>query len=105
MPRPINKLSVVTIKALTKAGRHSDGGGLYLNIAKGGSKSWVFLWAKRGTRREMGLGPYPAVSLAAARQQAEKNRQTLGSGGDPLLERDKQAEPTFGGRLKPPIFS
>ena len=44
------------IVALTKPGRYADGGNLYLKIAKGGSKSWVFLYARDGKQTEIGLG-------------------------------------------------
>ena len=47
-----------------------DGGGLYLQVARAGSRSWVFRFSLGGKRREMGLGPYPGVSLAAARKSA-----------------------------------
>ena len=30
-------------------GRHSDGGGLYLNVSPSGSKSWVFMWVRDGS--------------------------------------------------------
>jgi integrase len=79
-----------------KAGRHSDGGGLYLNVSPSGSKSWVFMWVRGGKRREMGIGTYPAVSLAKARKLAEANRAAVEEGRDPIAERAKETEPTFG---------
>jgi len=79
-----------------KAGRLSDGGGLYLNVAPKGTKSWVFMWSRDGKRREMGLGAYPAISLGDARALAEACRKTVARGGDPISERVKQSEPTFG---------
>jgi len=63
-----------------KPGRHSDGGGLYLNVAKGGSKSWMFMWTMSGKRREMGIGLYPAVSLAVVRKKAENFRSVVAEG-------------------------
>jgi integrase len=98
MPRTLNKLTDVKIsQKRLKAGRHSDGGGLYLNVTPTGSKSWVFMWVVGGKRREMGLGPYPAVSLAAARRKAEECRAAIAEGRDPLAERRKSEEPTFSG--------
>ena len=70
MVRMLGKLSAVAVEKQTKPGRHSDGGGLYLNVSSTESKSWLFMWVRGGKRREMGLGPYPAVSLKAARDKA-----------------------------------
>ncbi|MEX0405912.1 integrase arm-type DNA-binding domain-containing protein [Aquibium sp. LZ166] len=96
MARAIHKLTDAAVRAAKGTGRHSDGGGLYLNIARNNSKSWVFMWTPSGgSRREMGLGSYPAVSLAMARKRAETNRQTIANGRDPIEDRRKEAEPTF----------
>ena len=43
MAKGIHKLSSAKAKAATDAGRYSDGGGLYLTITKGGSKSWAYI--------------------------------------------------------------
>jgi hypothetical protein len=65
MVRANNKLSAIAVERRKKPGRLGDGGGLWLNIRKGGSKSWIFRWTPPSSvLREMGLGPYPAVSLA-----------------------------------------
>src|SRR5690606_36781280 len=49
-----------------------------------------------GKRREMGLGAYPAVTLAGARRKAEQCRTEIAEGGDPISARERQSEPTFG---------
>ena len=56
MARQVSKLSARTVATLTKPGRHSDGGGLYLVIERSGSKRWAFLFRQNGRLREMGLG-------------------------------------------------
>ncbi|WP_115733826.1 tyrosine-type recombinase/integrase [Aminobacter aminovorans] len=97
MARALNRLSDVYVRSTKlEAGRHSDGGGLYLNVATGGSKSWLFMWARDGKRREMGMGAFPAVSLAKARAKAIEFRTVVADGRDPIIERDKEAESTFG---------
>ena len=97
MARALHKLADITARSeRLKPGRHSDGGGLYLNVSRSGSKSWLFMWARDGKRREMGLGPYPAVSLGAARRAAAEHRISVAAGRDPIAERDKETEPTFG---------
>jgi integrase len=70
--------------------------GLYLNISKSGSKSWVFIWARDRRKREMGLGPFPAVSLAKARERASRCREQVADGLDPISERGRETRKTFG---------
>ena len=95
-PRSLYKLSDVTAKSKKAPGRHSDGGGLYLYVSPSGTKSWVFMWTRGGRRREMGLGAYPAVSLAKARLKALGCRNAVQDGRDPIAEKAKEVEPTFG---------
>jgi hypothetical protein len=67
-----------------KVGAHGDGNGLYLQVAAGGSRSWIFRYQLRGKRRELGLGGFPAVSLAEARDRAIDARRQLAAGLDPI---------------------
>ncbi|WP_417424096.1 Arm DNA-binding domain-containing protein [Hoeflea sp.] len=86
-----HKLADSKIKSLTKPGVYGDGDGLYLRVQPSGSRSWVFIWRRFGTRREMGFGPYGSgsghVSLAAARIKAEEARAIVGVGGEPYPHR------------------
>ena len=69
-------LSATRTKSLRDPGRYSDGGGLHLFISKSGRKSWVQRITVDGRRRDIGLGGYPLVSLALAREKAaEKPRR------------------------------
>ena len=80
-----------------KPGKYGDGGGLQLAVAPTGAKKWVlrFLW--QGNAREMGLGAYPEVGLAEAREKAIAGRRLARSGVDPIAERRKdRGIPTFG---------
>lgn len=79
-------LTNVSAKALTKHGRHADGAGLYLAVDAYG-KRWVLLFSANGKRREMGLGKFPDVSLAAARGKAEAARDAVRDGTDPINAR------------------
>ena len=96
LARAINKLNALEIKALTKRGRYGDGGGLWLNVSKTGSKAWVFRWTKHKHVRELGLGPFPAITLASARNKAFEYRQMIAEGMDPRIEREKLHGRTFG---------
>jgi hypothetical protein len=81
----INRLVARSLPGPDKPGRHNDGGGLYLNVSKQGSRSWVFMFKLDGNkRREMGLGSLTTVSLADAREKARGLRSTIANGIDPL---------------------
>jgi integrase len=80
-----------------KPGKYGDGDGLQLAVASAGARKWVlrFLW--EGRAREMGLGSYPEVGLAEAREKALAARKLARNGVDPIANRkqDKRV-PTFG---------
>ncbi|MBC9208209.1 integrase arm-type DNA-binding domain-containing protein [Roseomonas aerophila] len=79
---------------ITRPVRVGDGGGLYLQITAGGSKSWLFRYRLKGRDREMGLGGadpdgrFGGVTLAEAREKAAEARRMLRDGHDPLDQRD-----------------
>ena len=93
------------IKALTKPGRHPDGDGLYLHVAPGGTKSWVQRIVVNGKRRDIGLGPYPTVSLAQARSLGADNRAAVSEGRDPLAERREAKEAARNPAASVPTFA
>ncbi len=76
-------------------GRHGDGRGLYLIVKVSGSKSWVLRYQIKGRRRDMGLGSYPTVGLAKARQRRHEAHQLISDGIDPLTHRERQQSMTF----------
>lgn len=87
MARKVNKLSARAVATLDTPGRHSGGGGLYLSISKDGEtvrRRWVLLYRWHGKLKEMGLGPAATVSLAQARELADKWRRELQAGRNPL---------------------
>ena len=88
-------LTAAKTKSLSEPGMHSDGRGLYLRIAKGGSKGWILRISIDGRRRDIGLGGYPAVPLAKARLLAESHRLAVAEGRDPLAEKRRAKMPTF----------
>ena len=91
----MGKLTAAAVKAASKPGRLGDGGTLYLNIARGGTKSWVQRITIDGRRHDIGLGGWPVVSLASARRRAAKNRTAVADGRNPLTEKRRSAVPTF----------
>jgi len=90
VPRAIHRLTARAVASASKPGKLGDGGGLCLQVAKGGSKSWVFRFMAAGHEHEMGLGPYPAISLAQARQKAADVRTQRATGIDPLAAKRSQ---------------
>jgi integrase len=80
-----------------KPSKHGDGGGLQLAVAPTGAKKWVLRFMAAGKAHEMGLGSYPEVGLAEAREKALMGRRLARSGVDPIAERRKdRGIPTFG---------
>ena len=102
----LNKLSAAKVAKTAKPGHLSDGGGLYLQVARRTAKdvqsknptslvtkSWVFRYRDRAfpTKvHELGLGPYPDVMLEEAREKARELRGLLRHGKDPKSERNAQ---------------
>jgi integrase len=87
MARKLSRLSARKVASTLPPGRHADGGGLYLQVARGGSKSWLFCYQLAGRRHDMGLGGVTSVPLAKAREKAAAARALLADGKDPLQER------------------
>lgn len=71
MPRRARELSPIELKRLAP-GVHAVGGvaGLYLQVAEGAGRSWLLRTMVGTKRREIGLGAYPEIGLALARQKA-----------------------------------
>jgi integrase len=91
----MGKLTIKAIESLARSGstgKTNDGDGLYFQISKAGVSSWIFRYKLAGKGREMGLGPYPTVTLAKARELAAEQRKILVAGGDPLAARDDERE-------------
>jgi len=85
------KLSALQVKH-AGPGKYGDGGGLWLYVRHSGSRSWVFRYSWHGRERSMGLGPWPDVGLAKARELAQEARQLLRNGVDPISYRRAQTK-------------
>lgn len=91
MPKIAAPLSALEVSRLKAPGFVSVGTvpGLHMQISATGARSWV-LRAKVGAkRRDMGLGAYPAVTLAQAHEKARQARQAIEQGNDPILDRER----------------
>lgn len=93
-------ITVKEVDALSKqAGKHSVGDGLILVVGttRRGCSWTCRLRMPSGQRRDIGLGSYPEVSLAEARNRAADLRRMVRDGLDPIEERKRlrQAKVTF----------
>jgi len=84
--------SAKSVEAIKEVGYHNCAQGLYLQVSKQGTKSWLYRYTSplTKTRREMGLGSFNFVSLAQARQYATDGKRLVINGEDPIEERKKE---------------
>jgi len=83
--------SARSVETVTEIGYHRCDRGLYLQVARSGTKSWLFRYKSPVTakQREMGLGSLNLISLAVARDLAVECRRQVLSGLDPIEERGR----------------
>lgn len=91
--RQSEKLTALRVQHASSPGRYGDGHGLFLQVGPTGAKSWLFRYTRKGRERWMGLGPYPTVTLAGARDLALECRKQLKDKTDPLDARQVATEP------------
>lgn len=87
MPRePRKELGAAQVATIWRRGTNHVGGvrGLILNVTMYGSRSWVLRYQVAGKRRDFGLGSYPSVTLADAREAARAARAKLAQGIEPI---------------------
>jgi integrase len=85
MTRSLNRLTSLKVARAKRPGMYADGGSLYLRVAPGGSKQWIFRYAaSTGRMRDMSLGAVHTFSLAEARERATEARKLRADGIDPL---------------------
>lgn len=91
MPKIARELSALELNRLKAPGLVSVGGvpGLSLQITPSGTRSWTLRVKIGSKRRDMGLGPFPGVTLAQAREKARQARERIDQGNDPILERER----------------
>jgi integrase len=90
MARTLNRLSVFKVKTAKRPGMYADGGGLYLRVAEGGSKQWIYRYVTKGRPRDMGIGPVHVLTLAEARERARKASKLRLDGIDPIAHKYAQ---------------
>lgn len=78
---------VRTVKPEKKLKTYTDGNGLTLRVQTTGTKQWVLRYTINGQPFNMGLGGYPAVGLAEAREMTQKRQTTARQGINPVSEK------------------
>lgn len=93
MPKKAKELSALEVNRLNIPGNHAVGGvsGLYLYVNEAQGRSWVLRVMMAGKRKHLGLGGYPSVTLAQARDKAREAREKIVKGIDPIHERKAAA--------------
>ena len=94
------RLTAALVRSVNRPGVYRNQHGLQLRVHESRkrkciSKHWVWRGTVNGTRRDVGLGAFPYVPLADARQQAYEHRKIARAGGDPVGLKRKPDVPTF----------
>lgn len=86
MPRKASELGPLAVSRINRPGLHTVGGvsGLALQVLPSGGRTWILRATIGARRREMGLGGYPDVTLAKAREAAREARDLIRRGIDPI---------------------
>lgn len=108
MPRKAKELSALEVnRDLTAPGLHFVGGvaGLALQVTDTGARSWVLRVMVGGKRRDMGLGGFPDVTLAGAREAARVARDKIKEGIDPIDDAKAKRSALYAARAAAMTFS
>jgi integrase len=90
MKRQINRLTAAEVRSATSD--ICDGYGLWLQVSRFNTKSWLLRFRLDGKDDSMGLGPLNTTSLAKARERARKARDLLAEGINPRAARDAERQ-------------
>ena len=117
MPIKTRELSATEVRRLTYSvskttgkeypALHSVGGvaGLLLQVTPTGAKSWIYRTRIGTKRRSIGLGGFPDVTLAQARDKARETRDKIADGIDPVEERQTKRRDLLAAKLSTMTFA
>jgi integrase len=83
----LTQLKITSAKPKAKPYSLGDGRGLALVVQPTGSKLWRYRYRFAGRAKTLHLGPWPATSLADAREKCREAQAAVGAGIDPVLEK------------------
>lgn len=106
MPKLAKNLTAIEVKRLSREGFHAVGTvpGLGLMITAQETKSWVYRVSYGGVRRKLGLGSYPAVTLAQAIEKARITKEEIRNGMDPVAQKKINKSNLIAERAKAKTF-
>jgi integrase len=93
MAKVLTQAALESLKPGKKRCEIPDGGkngGLYFIMQTSGAASWAYRYRFDGRARKLTLGPFPALTLAAARDAAVKARASIADGKDPGEEKQEK---------------
>jgi len=107
MARKAKELGALEVGRLNSPGLHAVGGvaGLALQVTDKGARSWILRVLIGGKRRDMGLGGYPDVTLAGAKDAARAARLKIKEGIDPIEDAKAKRSALYAARAASMTFS
>ncbi|MDE1942736.1 MAG: integrase arm-type DNA-binding domain-containing protein [Betaproteobacteria bacterium] len=107
MPKIAKELGPLAVSRITEPGYHPVGGvpGLLLRVSDTGSRNWILRATVGSKRRDIGLGGYPAVTLADARNKARDARDMIKAGLDPVAEAESARSKLLAEQAKQVTFA
>jgi len=107
MARKAKELGALEVGRLAAPGLHFVGGvaGLALQVTPQGARSWILRVSVGGKRREMGLGGFPDVTLAGAKEAARAARAKIKEGIDPIEDAKAKRSALYAARAAAMTFS
>jgi len=92
--RPLTNTEILRSKAIDKDLTLHDGDGLFMVVKTTGKKLWRFRYQRPATKQRtmMGLGAFPALSLADARRLRAEYLSLLANGIDPQAQAEQATE-------------
>nr|WP_315046902.1 integrase arm-type DNA-binding domain-containing protein [uncultured Campylobacter sp.] len=89
--KPLSDKQIKEAKPKAKDYKLTDGDGLGLIVSKTGRKRWVFAFISPDTGKlnNTGLGNYPVLSLAEAREKRTELKKLVMRGIDPITEKKR----------------
>jgi integrase len=88
----LTELAIRNAKPREKSYSLSDGDGLILLVKESGAKSWVLRYWMNGKEKRAGLGKYPVIRLADARELKNSFKRELAHGGNPQERKKAERE-------------